>query len=96
MPTVMDTLKHGEMKLIKEVLEVPTAQSDVGHIAAHCRTMRCYNCSGLGHKAKDCWSTQKQPLRNFLYSSSSKSSTDEVSNAQSMDKEDRAIADRRR
>ena len=30
-PTVRDTLKHGEMKLIKEVLEVPTAQSDVGH-----------------------------------------------------------------
>ena len=31
MPTVRDTLKHGEMKLIKEVLEAPTAQSDVGH-----------------------------------------------------------------
>ena len=31
MSTVRDTLKHGEMKLIKEVLEVPTAQSDVGH-----------------------------------------------------------------
>ena len=31
MPTVRDTLKHGEMKLIIEVLEVPTAQSDVGH-----------------------------------------------------------------
>ena len=31
MSTVKDTLKHGEMKLIKEVLEVPTAQSDVGH-----------------------------------------------------------------
>ena len=28
--TVKDTLKHGEMKLIKEVLEAPTAQSDVG------------------------------------------------------------------
>ena len=53
-PTVRDTLKHGEMKLIKEVLEVPTAQSDVGHIAAHCRTIRCYSCSGLGHKAQDC------------------------------------------
>ena len=31
MPTVRDTLRHGEMKRIKEVLEVPTAQSDVGH-----------------------------------------------------------------
>ena len=31
MPTVKDTLKHGEMKLIKEVLEVPTAQSIFGH-----------------------------------------------------------------
>ena len=29
MPTVRDTLKHGEMKLIKEVLEAPIAQSDV-------------------------------------------------------------------
>ena len=31
MSIVKDTLKHGEMKLIKEVLEVPTTQSDVGH-----------------------------------------------------------------
>ena len=31
MPTVRDTLRHGEMKLIKEVLEVPTAQSGAGH-----------------------------------------------------------------
>ena len=31
MPIVKETLKHGEMKLIKEVLEVPIAQSDVGH-----------------------------------------------------------------
>ena len=30
MSTVRDTLKHGEMKLIKEVFEAPTAQSDVG------------------------------------------------------------------
>ena len=26
-----DTLRDGEMKLIKEVLEVPTTQSGVGH-----------------------------------------------------------------
>ena len=31
MPIVRDTLKHGDMKLIKEVLEVPTAQSGAGH-----------------------------------------------------------------
>ena len=31
MSTVRDTLMYGEMKLIKEVLEVPTAQSNVGH-----------------------------------------------------------------
>ena len=31
MSTAKDTLKHGETKLIKEVLEAPTAQSDVGH-----------------------------------------------------------------
>ena len=27
----MSTIRDGEMKLIKEVLEAPTAQSDVGH-----------------------------------------------------------------
>ena len=31
MSTVKDTLKHGEMKLIREVLEVPTAQLGAGH-----------------------------------------------------------------
>ena len=31
MSIVRDTLRHGEMKLIKEVLEVPTAQSGAGH-----------------------------------------------------------------
>ena len=30
-PTVRDTLRHGDMKLIKEVLEVPTTESGVGH-----------------------------------------------------------------
>ena len=30
-PTVMDTLRNVYMKLIKEVLEVPTAQSGAGH-----------------------------------------------------------------
>ena len=85
MPTVRDTLKHGEMKLIKEVLEAPTIQSDVGHIAAHCRTMRCYSCSGLGHKAQDCWSTRKQSLRIYLDNSSRKASTNKGTNAQRTD-----------
>ena len=31
MPTVRDMLRHGEMKWIKEVLEVPTAQLGAGH-----------------------------------------------------------------
>ena len=31
-PIVRDTLRHGDMKLIKEVLEVPTTQSGVGHV----------------------------------------------------------------
>ena len=31
MPIVRDMLRHGEMKLIKEVLEVPTAQSGAGN-----------------------------------------------------------------
>ena len=70
MSTVRDTLKHGEMKLIKEVLEVPTAQLDVGHIAVHCCTMRCYSCSGLGHKAQNCGNTRKQSLRSYLDNSS--------------------------
>ena len=30
-PTVRDTLRHGDMNLIKEVLEVPTNQSDPEH-----------------------------------------------------------------
>ena len=32
MPTIRDTLRHGDIKLIKEVLEVPTTQSSVGHV----------------------------------------------------------------
>ena len=31
MPIVRDMLRHGEMKWIKEVLEVPTAQLGAGH-----------------------------------------------------------------
>jgi hypothetical protein len=35
----------------------------VGHIVAHCHTMRCYNCSGFGHKSQDCWNTRRQSMR---------------------------------
>ena len=31
-PIIRDSLRHGEMKLIKEVLEVPTTQSGAGHV----------------------------------------------------------------
>ena len=47
--------------------------------------MRCYSCSDLGHKAQYCWSTQKQPLINFLYNPSRKASTDEGTNAKRID-----------
>ena len=47
--------------------------------------MRCYSCSGLGHKAQDCWSTWKQPLIIFLYRSSRKSSIDEGTNDERID-----------
>ena len=32
MPTIRDTLRHGDMKLIKEVVESPAAQSGDGHV----------------------------------------------------------------
>ena len=59
--------------------------NDVGHIATYCHTVRCYSCNRLGYKAQDCWSTQKQHVRSFLYISSTKANTDEGSNAQSTD-----------
>jgi hypothetical protein len=36
----------------------------VGHIAAHCYTMRCYSCGGYGHKAYNCWNSRRQSIRN--------------------------------
>ena len=57
----------------------------MGHIAAYCRTMRCYSCSGLGHKAHDCWITQKQLLRSFLYSSLREANTYEGTNVERID-----------
>ena len=47
--------------------------------------MRCYSCSRLRHKAQDCWSTRKQPLRSFPYNSSGKANTDEGTNAERTD-----------
>jgi hypothetical protein len=40
----------------------------VGHIVAHCYTMRCYSCGGYGHKAYNCWNSRKQSMRNTSYS----------------------------
>jgi hypothetical protein len=39
----------------------------IGHIVAHCHTMRCYNCSGFGHKSEDCWNKRRQSMRNDSY-----------------------------
>jgi hypothetical protein len=39
----------------------------VGHITAHCHTMRCYNCGGFGNKAHDCWNSRRQSMRNDSY-----------------------------
>jgi hypothetical protein len=39
----------------------------VGHIVAHCHTMRCYSCGGFGHKAQDCWNSRRQSMRNASY-----------------------------
>ena len=44
-------------------------QSDVGHVAATCHTLRCYTCSGFGHKAQECASEKIQPRRTPSYTS---------------------------
>ena len=31
--------------------------------------MRCYSCSGFGHKAQDCYNSRRQQMRNAPYSS---------------------------
>jgi hypothetical protein len=40
----------------------------VGHIVAHCHTMRCYSCSGFGYKSQDCWNTRRQSMKSASYS----------------------------
>ena len=57
------------------------ACNNVGHIATHCHMMKCYSCHGFGHKDQYCRSTQKKPLRIFLYISLKKSSTYERRNS---------------
>ena len=55
------------------MLEAPTTQSDVGHVTkldkidATCHTLRCYTCSGFGHKSKECASQISQPRRSPSY-----------------------------
>jgi hypothetical protein len=41
--------------------------NQVGHIAAHCHSMRCYSCSGFGHKSQDCWNSKRQSMRSTSY-----------------------------
>ena len=36
----------------------------LGHVALVCHTMRCYSCDGLGHRARDCWYSRRQPMWN--------------------------------
>jgi hypothetical protein len=42
--------------------------NQVGHIPAHCHTMRCYSCSGFGHKSQDCWNTRRKSMMRNSYS----------------------------
>jgi hypothetical protein len=39
----------------------------VGHIVAHCYTMRCYSCGGYGHKSYNYWNSRKKSIRNASY-----------------------------
>jgi hypothetical protein len=40
----------------------------VGHIAIHCNSMRCYNYSGFGHKSKECWNTRRKSMMKASHS----------------------------
>jgi hypothetical protein len=33
-----------------------------GHIVVHCNAMRCYCCSGFGHKSHECWNTRRKSM----------------------------------
>ena len=51
----------------EEGLEAPMTQSDAGHVVATCHTLRCYTCSGFGHKSQECASKRSQPIRSASY-----------------------------
>jgi hypothetical protein len=36
--------------------------NQLGHIVAHCHTMRCYSCSVFGHKYQDFWNIRRQSM----------------------------------
>jgi hypothetical protein len=40
----------------------------VGHIAAHCNSVRCYSCSGFGHKSQECWNTRRNSMMKTSHS----------------------------
>jgi hypothetical protein len=40
----------------------------VGHIVVHGHNMRCYSCSGFGHKSQDCWNTRRRFMMRTSYS----------------------------
>jgi hypothetical protein len=35
----------------------------MGHLVAHCHTVRCYNYNGFGYKSQDCWNTRRYSMR---------------------------------
>jgi hypothetical protein len=39
----------------------------IGHIALYFQTIRCYNCSGIGHKAQNCWNSKRRSTRRSPY-----------------------------
>ena len=53
----------------EEELGAPMVQLDAGHVVATCHTLRCYTCSGFGHKAQECASQRSQPRRSPSYTS---------------------------
>jgi hypothetical protein len=42
--------------------------NQVGHIDAHCHTMRCYSYSGFDQKSQDCWNLRRMSMMRTSYS----------------------------
>jgi hypothetical protein len=61
-------LMQGEMKGIFHKTIMCWRCDQVGHIAAHCHNIRCYNYSGFGHKSQDCWNTRRKSMMRTSYS----------------------------